>query len=312
MRVPDNIIECVCFLCIKKVDNDREYYTVGGTAFFVSIPSETHPDIGYVYLVTARHCADAAKEAGNLYIRVNLKAGGAAYIKGDPYVFGTPPDDDASDVAFALAAPPTSEFRYLPVPSDLVASDDLIRDKQIGLGEEIIAIGLHASRFGIGRNLPIMRKGIISCMPYEDEPLQDEASGLYYKAYLAELRSVGGLSGSPVFAMLGQGRLTAEELKGKLHKGFLIGLIRGHYHSNVPVIAYDKIELEKLNEGIAIVTPIQEFMKLVNSEDATKARKAADRARLKDNRVTSDSAFDTNGPPTVFTKQDFTEALKKG
>ncbi len=60
VRVPDNIIECVCFLCIKKVDNDREYYTVGGTAFFVSIPSETHPDIGYVYLVTARHCADAA------------------------------------------------------------------------------------------------------------------------------------------------------------------------------------------------------------------------------------------------------------
>lgn len=87
-----------------------------------------------------------------------------------------------ANVAFALAAPPTSDFSYLPVPSELVVTDDLIREKQIGLGEEIIAIGLHASRFGIGRNLPIMRKGIISCMPYEDEPLQDEASGLYYNA----------------------------------------------------------------------------------------------------------------------------------
>jgi hypothetical protein len=72
-----------------------------GTAFFVSIPSETDPDIGYVYLVTARHCVEAPKRVGNLYIRVNLKAGGAAYIKGGPYAFETPPDDDASDVAKA-------------------------------------------------------------------------------------------------------------------------------------------------------------------------------------------------------------------
>jgi hypothetical protein len=85
-------------------------------------------------------------------------------------------------------------------------------------------------------------------MPYDDEPIQDEASGLYYKAYLAELRSVGGLSGSPVFAMLGSGRLSEEELDGKLYKGFLIGLIRGHYHTNVPVIAYDRLELETLKQ----------------------------------------------------------------
>jgi hypothetical protein len=311
MRVPDNIIDCVCFLCIKTNDNDVDNYIVGGTAFFVSIPSETDPDIGYVYLVTARHCVDAAKQAGNLYIRVNLKGGGAVYVKGDPYAFESAPDDDAADVAFALAAPPTAAFNYLPIPSELIATDDLIKDKQIGLGEEVVAVGLHASRFGIGRNLPIMRKGIISCMPYEDEPLQDEASGLFYTAYLAELRSIGGMSGSPVFAMLGVGRLPEEELKGRLYRGYLIGLIRGHYHSNVPVIGYDKVELEKLNEGIAIVTPIQEFLKLLGSESVSKARRAADRERLKEKNVTNDSALDVKNSRPAFASQDFAEAVKK-
>jgi len=313
MRVPDNAIESVAFVCIKGIDNGVEHYTIGGTAFFVSIPSETDPDIGYVYLVTARHCIDAAKEAGNLYIRVNLKAGGAALVQGDPYAFETPPDDDPADVAFALAAPPTSHFRYVPVGADILATDELITEKQIGLGDEVVAIGLHASRAGLGRNLPIMRSGIISCMPYDDEPLQDESSGLDYKAYLAELRSVGGLSGSPVFAMLGRGRLSDEELGGRLYKGFLIGLIRGHYHSNVPVLAYDKVELEKLNEGIAIVTPIQEFLRLVNSEASMKPRKAADKARLreKSKAVTQDSAFASDSKPKLFTERSFTDALKK-
>jgi hypothetical protein len=255
--VPDTVTKSVVFLCVKTTENGVERYTVGGTAFFIAIQSENDPDIGYSYLVTARHCIEAAKRVGNMYVRANTKDG-ATYFEVDSYDWLMPPDTEAADVAVTLAIPPGGLVDYLPAPYEMLATDEVIDSYQIGLGDDVIAIGLHASRHGQGRNLPIIRAGVISCIPHLDEPLQDLSSGQDYNAYLVELRSVGGLSGSPVFAMLGEGRLSKTELDGKLYKGFLIGLIRGHFQTDVPVIGYDKIELEKLNEGIAIVTPIQE------------------------------------------------------
>jgi hypothetical protein len=37
MRVPDPFKKCVCFLCIRQVQNGPELYRYGGTAFFVAV-----------------------------------------------------------------------------------------------------------------------------------------------------------------------------------------------------------------------------------------------------------------------------------
>ena len=71
----------------------------------------------------------------------------------------------------------------------------------IGPGDELFAIGLFSLRVGTQRNIPIVRSGILAAMPYDSEPFTKD--GHPYHAYLAEMRSIGGLSGSPVFIFMG-------------------------------------------------------------------------------------------------------------
>jgi hypothetical protein len=59
-------------------------------------------------------------------------------------------------------------------------------------------------RAGSTRNIPIVRTGVIAAMPAIDEPFVRK--GEEYHAYLAEMRSIGGLSGSPVFVFLDRTR----------------------------------------------------------------------------------------------------------
>ena len=64
--------------------------------------------------------------------------------------------------------------------------------EEIGIGSEVYFPGLFVHHHG--RNEPIVRGGIVSSMP--TEPVLTEFGEIH--AYLAEARSVGGLSGSPV------------------------------------------------------------------------------------------------------------------
>jgi hypothetical protein len=64
MRIDDLITRCVVFLCRRRVDAGVESYEMIGTAFLV-LYEPPLPDIGGVYLVTARHClADAGAYGG--------------------------------------------------------------------------------------------------------------------------------------------------------------------------------------------------------------------------------------------------------
>jgi hypothetical protein len=61
-----------------------------------------------------------------------------------------------------------------------------------------LRIGLFTRRIGSQRNIPIVRIGNVAALP---EELIRTRSGLM-KAYLVEMRSIAGLSGSPVFVDL--------------------------------------------------------------------------------------------------------------
>src|SRR5206468_3965471 len=116
--------------------------------------------------------------------------------------------------------------------------------------------GLFTQRHGTQKNIPIVRIANIAAMP--EEPLQDENSGKEYSAYLIEARSIGGLSGSPVFMALKKSGITM----GRPPRGFhpltheivAVGLIRGHWDM-VKRSSFDFLDDSdsKLNMGIAIV-----------------------------------------------------------
>jgi len=274
MRIPDEILQSVCFLCVEDKRQGQSILRYGGTGFFVSIPSETNPNIGHIYLITARHCVERAKPFGSLYLRVNTIDGGTKFAKVQKD--WSYPEDPAADVVVLPWAPNSTVFEYKHIPLSMFATDERVDEHGIGVGDDLTVTGLFTQHFGKQRNQPIVRTGIIAAMP--NEPFEDRDTGLPYSAYLAEVRSIGGLSGSPVFVVLGPGRTH----KGKIDMSFrflLLGLIRGHwdYKQDKTSIDFSKDELEQVNMGIGLVTPIHEALKIINRGDLLKMRQQKDR-----------------------------------
>jgi len=83
------------------------------------------------------------------------------------------------------------------------------------------------------------------------------------EAYLAEGRSIGGLSGSPVFVrntvnmpvQTAKGKLTNISGLGGLH---LLGLMHGHW--DVPISFANAEEGEAVNMGVSIVIPAKKIL----------------------------------------------------
>jgi hypothetical protein len=138
-------------------------------------------------------------------------------------------------------------------------------------------------RAGKQRNIPIVRTGVIAAMPSQDEPFTRK--GKQYHAYLAEMRSIGGLSGSPVFVYIDKTRLA----KAKFPEGpdvviLCLGLIRGHWDlerdlsSDISMPAADDVRLglskgENLNTGIAVVSLSHYILAILNNDEVKDMRK---------------------------------------
>jgi hypothetical protein len=192
-------------------------------------------------------------------------------------------ENEGSDVAVAEFSPP-DEFEVAAIPFKMFATNDVVQRLSIGIGDEIFITGLFSERYGTHRNIPIVRSGIIAAMP--DEPLQDLNTGYEYDAYLAEVRSIGGLSGSPVIVIkntfLEGERQRTENLGIPLlppKRMFLLGVIRGHWDYKSPDTSLDYIgnELNTVNMGIAIVTPIQDAADILNGEELVRRRRKAEK-----------------------------------
>ena len=197
------------------------------------------------------------------------------------------PEDEAVDVAVLPIDLPQDAYDYKCVHlNTFVVTDMVIQEHDIGIGDVLYMCGLFSLHYGTQRNIPILRTGIIAAMP--DEPLEDPNTGLGYRAYLAEVRSLGGISGSPVFIALEHGRIPNP--RGVLgRRVWLLGLIRGHWDLRqsraAPITAQ---ESDAVNTGIAMVTPSQEVYKLLMREDVAMERRREDREYQKRNAPTLD------------------------
>jgi hypothetical protein len=284
MRVPDVIPECVAFLCVER--ENRLYY--GGTAFYVAVRWEQKPMEGGVgYIVTARHNIERAFDTyGHLKMRVNLASGKADLIDLPPLSQWLHMDGDASDVA-ALRMGLDDRFDLTPIANTMWATRDVIDTERVGIGEEIVVTGLFTKHYGSQQNLPICRSGVIAAMP--TDPLVDRESGDPYLAYLIELRSLGGLSGSPVFIRLDPYRAYNKHLHTRY---YLLGLIRGHWDTPLAGPVTFGGEAGEVNMGIAIVTPTTELCRILYEEDEVQVRRKSERDAERENPPVEDTGFD--------------------
>lgn len=314
MTIPKEVQECVCYLSVKVSSGGVERFRHGGTCFFVGIKSEAMPDTCYPYLVTAKHCVERAKNYGDLYLRVNKKEGGFDFIQvNSDWVYS---ENEGVDIAVTELVP-SDEFQIRILPFEMLATSEMAQKISLGIGDNIYITGLFTERYGTHRNIPIVRSGIIAAMP--DEPLQDSNTGFEYDAYLVEVRSIGGLSGSPVIvekaAFLGGDRQKTENLGLDLlppTRLYLLGLIRGHWdYKNSAESDYIGNELSTVNMGIAIVTPAQDLADILNGEGFMKKREKNERKIRTDHEPTLDSGFSDSKPNGSITREGFEDALKR-
>lgn len=269
MRVPDDVRKCVAFLG-KEVGTEKVY---GGTAFFVSVSSREAP-LHFMYLVTAKHCADAL-EGIEFWVRVNNKTGGVSELKADGVRwYRHPTDPDHVDVAvFPFIFRPELDAARISVETFYVKESA----PSIGTGDEVFITGLFSLAKGRKRNMPIVRMGNIAMMPEDKIPVRGFGE---MDAYLIEARSTGGVSGSPVFvretiktprASLGAG----VPVQGVGHAFFLLGLMHGHWDIDPADINNPIIRglPEGVNLGIAIVVPALTIMEVMCHPELVQMRR---------------------------------------
>ena len=301
----------VAFLC----EDDKDGMQPIGTVFFVSVPLDlSRGNIsGFsVYAITAYHCICDYAESDVITIRAHDK-GGSSYqdIETKKSEWISHPDTDVAicDVTqrYSDSGVQSFSFEYLK-PSDPSKPSYALA---LWEGDDVFTIGLFDMFAGERRIQPIARYGKVALRPNEKVLISmkpDPKVLTPIDAYLIEMETWEGQSGSPVFAYFLPD--PQEHLRGSFslghNKPFLIGLIHGFY----------KGDAKRRNKGIAVVVPTESIIDLLMKEDVLKQRQLALEQKLRERPVPERAR--TKREDSVLPKADegitregFEDALKR-
>lgn len=162
-----------------------------GTGFLINVQIDAQ--YRTIFAITATHVIkDIPGEV--VSVRLNRKSGGSSSVSIEGRsILGS----DQNDIALIPLNIRSDVFDYKLLDfneSKLEAARAVFEG--IYYGDEVYAVGLYTSHYGLTKNIPVVRIGHVALLPGE-EPVR--GPGGYVDAYLIELRTIGGLSGSPVF-----------------------------------------------------------------------------------------------------------------
>lgn len=294
MRVDDAVLKSVCFIGTMLHEDSASYdFDPFGTGFFVSISSSIHGG-KFHCLVTAKHVVDGLK-GQQVCVALNTRSGERTVYKFEQNAkWWFHPTDKLADLAILpFSVEPEDDITAVGV-EDLFLTAANREKYKIGVGDEVFITGLFTYAAGAKRIRPIVRHGNIAMMA--DEPIQTRSG--FIDVCLIEARSIGGLSGSPVFARE-TFALQWKDKEGRVMRlgGFgriqLLGLCIGHWdidekEMNIP--KPKRVASGGVNMGIALVVPATKILEVLNqSELATMRRQEEDRKRAEIPEPTLDS-----------------------
>jgi hypothetical protein len=270
MRVDDEILECVVFLGVKDMHGR---YSQRGTGFLFGreVGMDDHEAM---YLGTARHVIDmilSVSADALIYIRINRMDGTSEIIPSSASAWHFHSDPNV-DLAVAIVAINPDQYDFLMIPEAMIASEDVIAREDIGIGDDVFLVGLFSNHHGSNRNLPILRSGTLSAMPHEPVMVSSPGGIVPMDAYLVEARSIGGLSGSPVFVRTDgmRGNKCSPSLRF-----WLLGVMRGHWDTQFQLsdaVVPNDILGEAVNMGMSIVIPSSKLIDITDNPQLVEVR----------------------------------------
>jgi hypothetical protein len=204
--IPTEVAKTIVFIYTDQACTPQHAY---GTGFLMGISVPMHPDMLWIYLVTAQH---VLHKDGNdlsspllpeLYVRVNKKSGESSVIDLPIRISGPSKtvflnnDADVDIAVLPIQFRDSDQYDLVVFPEDSLTSADDMRTLNLGVGTEMFFTGMFAPFLGQRRNEPIVRFGKLAMIP--DEKI--DFGGHKIDAYLVETFSFGGNSGSPVFSI---------------------------------------------------------------------------------------------------------------
>jgi hypothetical protein len=270
MRVPDLIKACVVF--VEFPDDGR-----AATAFLVGTWNTEPVDV-YLNLVTAAHVAKKMNKS-----RYRLRANRPTTDTNLFYDTGSVADElklsqplnwwyhptMPENVDIAVAPVDSSimvDWALNGLPVTMLLTDDTARHYAIGIGDETYTLGIFTHLRSREKNRPILRTGNLAVFPEIKVPTKNFGN---MDAYLIEARSLGGLSGAPVFVTETSGQAFVKSPgEPALWAGqtFLLGVMHGHW--DIPPdalndIGFDVDEQSRVNLGVAIVSPAKRLLEIL-------------------------------------------------
>jgi hypothetical protein len=307
-RINDQNLDVVFYLYSSRDEAERGE-SVGASGFFVSVESKARPNAGYLYAVTNRHVI----EKGRLVIRLNTKDGEIDFI--ETTLESWEPHREGEDLA-VCAVGLRDEYKYCSVAEGKVIHEGfLLTDPPaIGPGEDVMVIGRFINHEGKDQNFPTARFGAIAMMP--SEPIYNRQFDNSKKAFLIEMRSMGGYSGAPVFVLHRDSKkidAIGSWVDVDEPEPFLLGVLVAHSITYTPVmreIASGELEKTDLwvesNTGLAIVCPAWHIYEILELDRFKMAREKNEEEIRKRQRNSSAMPDDSEPPPNR------TQRTKKG
>ena len=146
-------------------------------------------------IITARHVIDKLVKRGveEIWLRLNNKSGTFQWLPTKKSDWKSP-KDKSLDIAILFGFLKEADHFYLD--REWALTPEKAQELSVGVGDEIFITGLFSYYTGKPRNVPIVRRGNLAAYPEEKIQVEEFRE---MDAYLIEARSIGGLSGSPVF-----------------------------------------------------------------------------------------------------------------
>jgi hypothetical protein len=293
MRILDSHIAVSVFVCVDEEIEPGQWTRIPkATAFLTVIRGEPFWN---GYIVTAAHVIESAGDR-NLYLRTDTDEGfDDIEIRREEWFTHYRADVAIVRVKWTGERPyklysiyPEQFVRAdfsLQMPGPQVADASGIEQNmgpiiqpaiQVCAGDQISMVGLFVEHYGRSKNLPIVRTGTIARMP--SVPVRYRHAGGTYSeqvAYLVELHSHSGFSGSPVYVhrrvvsltqidvplvgqadQAGSGKMWVQNPEAEIIN--FLGLLSGHFDIAETAETTGDIDgtvTVAINAGIATVTP---------------------------------------------------------
>ncbi|WP_428487517.1 hypothetical protein [Rhodopila sp.] len=260
-RIPDDMLDCVVYLYRNRQDAIAGE-GAGGCGFLITLPNNKSAQRPFVYVVTNKHIA---LEFGSM--RLNTHDGKVDVVDLDAFYWTH--HDDHDDVSICPIGLNTGLYRFIHLSREFLVTRELIRQLDIGIGDDTFTVGRVVGSEGKQRNLPAARFGNIAQMPGEKFLL---SNGHLQESFLVKARSISGFSGSPVFIqLLPSPRFSHVTISRENGGAYLLGINWGHLTDWEKVrdksgeLLSEETKV-KSNVGMMLVVPAWKLAELIDSE----------------------------------------------